>query len=201
MPTPKPSYSFLLVIVLFEALSVSCNRTYNTGGTTKNTSFAKRDSARHFSLFDPPFIGIDNSSLKTPSVIYYDEGVAVIPNTIQEVVYVVIADSGKNYYKLKREMKLIRKTLNIKINIGGCYYDRKNRSVSSPGEFYLPRHWPTDFLSIENYSDYDSASAHTMALVAGVYAADNKGKSDSLVTALRYLGYKSFVRRFENYYM
>ena len=76
-------------------------------------------------------------------------------------VFIVIADSSKNYDHLKNKMVELSNSFGIEIDSLGRFYNREKDLICLPEDHndelyagqYIPRRYPTDFLSIE-YLDY-----------------------------------------------
>jgi hypothetical protein len=80
--------------------------------------------------------------------------------------YIVVVDTSKNYYKLKKTMFKLNKVLKIKIDTLNRSYDKKNDFIglikNSDGKIYYDnyfprRHNPTEFLSIEYLNFYTNS--------------------------------------------
>jgi hypothetical protein len=108
------------------------------------------------------------------------------------VYYVVVTDTGTNYYQLKEKMENIHQTLNISIDTMGRYYNKAKDLIALPdndsdeiyaGDYY-PRRYPTNFLSLEYMALYNRGSSiKTIALIAGIY--ENKNSADSALKILK----------------
>jgi len=106
--------------------------------------------------------------------------------------YVVITDTGKNYYQLKEKMENIHQALNMTIDTMDRHYNKAKDLIALPdddtdeiyaGEYY-PRREPSDFLSLEYMTFYNQASfKNTIALIAGIYK--NKSSADSALKVLK----------------
>ena len=117
-----------------------------------------------------------------------------------QTVYIVVADTGLNYYALDNEMKSLSHTAHIRIDTGDNYYNKAKNLIALPdtssdeiyaGEYY-PRRYPSESLSLEYLQSYRSTSAEKMiALVAGIY--EKKSSADSAVKALATARGKAFA--------
>jgi len=112
--------------------------------------------------------------------------------------YIVVADTGKNYYALRDTMLKLHDTTGIAIDTMGRYYNKKKDLIMVPeddeddviaGDYY-PRRGPSQTLSLEYLNTYTSdADPKMMALVRGIY--EDKASADK---ALRLLPWrKAFV--------
>ena len=103
--------------------------------------------------------------------------------------YVLVVDTGSNYYTLRDEMYYLSDEINMLIDTMGRYYDiQKNLIVSDCDaqnihEFgdYLPRNAPSNFLSLEHFSTYYSyVGKSTLALIGGIYESELSAEVDVL---------------------
>ena len=105
---------------------------------------------------------------------------------------VTIADTGRSYEAIHREMHLLADMLPADIDTMGRYYDVVRDSILLPldnedelyaGQYY-PRRFEGNTLSIEYLDMYDTTGAPgTMALVTGLWATDQQ--ADSALQLLR----------------
>jgi hypothetical protein len=113
--------------------------------------------------------------------------------------YLVIADTGSNYYMLHKKMLEISKNYHLKIDTMGRYFNEKKARIVCPdddedeiyaGE-YFPRRDEEVYLSLEHLDFYlNSSDRKTMALVTAIY--ENEKSADSLLTILQKTQKKSF---------
>lgn len=106
--------------------------------------------------------------------------------------YMAVADTGRNYYKLDEKMYDLSIMLNFPIDTMARHYDRKKDNIILSendedeiyrGEYY-PRRSPSEHLSIEYLSFFDSSADNkTMVLLAGVY--ETQRSADSMVKLLK----------------
>jgi hypothetical protein len=106
--------------------------------------------------------------------------------------YVVITDTGTNYYSLKAKMENIHQSLNIPIDTMVRYYNKTKDLIALPDNDgdeiyagdYFPRRTPSNFLSLEYMIFYQPPSSkNTIALIAGIY--ENKSSADSALNVLK----------------
>ncbi|MBD1366914.1 hypothetical protein IDJ77_24095 [Mucilaginibacter sp. ZT4R22] len=112
--------------------------------------------------------------------------------------YIVVADTGKNYYALRENMLKLHDTTGIIIDTMNRYYNKKKDLIMVPeddaddiiaGDYY-PRRDPSKTLSLEYLNIYKQDSKrNTIALVTGIY--DNKASADSALKLLP--GNKAFA--------
>jgi len=116
------------------------------------------------------------------------------------ILYLAIADTGKDYNSLRTEMFAINKALAIPIDTMGRYYNTKKKEIVLPDDDndemyrgqYFPRRFPSVSLSLEYYKTYDDIStSKNIALVAGMY--EHKASADSALAAISSLGRHAFV--------
>jgi hypothetical protein len=122
------------------------------------------------------------------------------------VLYVVVADTGLDYYPLMRHMYAIAAGMHYPVDTMDRHYDKVKDRIVLPdtiddelyrGEYY-PRRTCESNLSLEYYGLYDTATTEkTIALVAGIYEA--RTSADSLATLVRPFAAKVFVRRAKVY--
>ncbi|MBL7982191.1 MAG: hypothetical protein JNL52_10340 [Flavobacteriales bacterium] len=101
-------------------------------------------------------------------------------------LFMTIADTGRNYAVLHRQMQMLALVLPAEIDTMGRYYDPIRDSIMLPlddeDEVYAGQYYPRRFegktLSIEYLDQYDATAAPgTMALVTGLWASDQQGDS------------------------
>lgn len=105
---------------------------------------------------------------------------------------VIIADTGRSYWAVQREMYLLADMLPADIDTMGRYFDVDRDSILLPlddedvlyaGQYY-PRRFEGNALSIEYLDMYDTTAAPgTMALVTGLWAT--RQQADSALQLLR----------------
>nr|WP_294946094.1 hypothetical protein [uncultured Mucilaginibacter sp.] len=105
--------------------------------------------------------------------------------------YIVVADTGKNYYALRDKMLKLHDTSGIVIDTMNRYYNKKKDLIMIPeddsdeiiaGDYY-PRRDPSKTLSLEYLNTYKrDAKRNTIALVTGIY--ENKTSADSALKLL-----------------
>jgi hypothetical protein len=91
--------------------------------------------------------------------------------------YLTIADTGKNYYKLRDEMYALHTSIPLKIDTMNRYYNKKEGIILRENDedeiyrgAYFPRRDAGIFLSLEYLDTYTRRSGkNTIALVAGFY--------------------------------
>ncbi|PJJ79732.1 hypothetical protein [Mucilaginibacter auburnensis] len=113
--------------------------------------------------------------------------------------YVVVADTGANYYTLRGKMLKINKQFDIPIDTIGRYYNAKKNLIALPDDAddeiyagdYFPRRYPSGNLSLEYLSVYQpTAKDKTIALVTGIY--ENETSADSALIAMKKVDSRSF---------
>lgn len=99
-----------------------------------------------------------------------------------QTMYVVIVDTGNNYYELDQRMYEISHKTNIAVDTIGRYYDAGEDKIMLPEDDeveiyagdYFPRRYADETLSIEYAALYRKskdllANDNTMALVSGIF--------------------------------
>ena len=106
--------------------------------------------------------------------------------------YIVIADTGQNYYELEKKMISLSSDLNLKTDSSALYYDEEKKRIVLPEDHpdeiyagdYYPRRFPSEHLSLEYLNLYiRSSGENTIALVSGIY--DKKEGADSLLQEIQ----------------
>lgn len=95
--------------------------------------------------------------------------------------YLVVADTGANYYLLQQKMLRLSTTYNIPIDTLGRYYNAGKDLIALPDEdedemyagSYYPRRETSEYLSLEYLNYYqETAPEKTIALVRGIYGSE-----------------------------
>ncbi len=106
--------------------------------------------------------------------------------------YVVIADTGSNYYPLQQKMFHLAKTCELKIDTMDRSYNPTKDLIALPEHYddeiyagdYYPRREVSDHLSLEYLNIYKPSSLKkTIAIVSGIY--ENKRSADSAFALLK----------------
>lgn len=110
--------------------------------------------------------------------------------------YVVVADTGEAYNKLRDKMLDLHQSLNAPIDTMGRTYNKAKDLIALPDNDedevfagdYLPRRTPSNSLSLEYLNLYKTGSKEkTIALVTGIFetqaSADSALKAVSLASA------------------
>lgn len=148
----------------------------------------------------------DTGSATTTTVVSRDTAALPAANATPnadddyEVMYIAVADTGTDYYKLSNQMYLLSKAYGMPIDTMDRYYNAKKDEivVSDTDEDemyrgeYFPRRSTGESLSLEYLRVY---SEHTrdknIALVAGMYSTQKGG--DSMRTIIARQAPNSFV--------
>jgi hypothetical protein len=171
--------SHLHIILIF--LLAACS----SKNANINSSTSEIDSLKHDSIY------------KESNEAYFSE---------IDTFYIVIADTGNDYYAIRQQMFNIAISTGIKIDTLGRYYDKTKNLIQLPNDDedevyrgdYFPRRFPSDHLSLEYLVIYNPQSADkTIALVTGIFETIHSADS-----ALKYISSvqpKAFVVKSEMY--
>lgn len=176
-------YLIALLIII-----ASCNNT--TDNHTEDLDISNNSES---------YIDIDSTYIDTNS---YGTGTITTGYEVMEqyaIVYIVVPDSGNNYYTLRDLMFSIHKSLDIRIDTIGRYYSAAKDEIIYPEDLadvgagaYLPRRSGEDYLSIEHTAFYhNSNDNNTMMLVAGIF--EEKNSADSLAIVITKAGFPTYV--------
>ncbi len=127
-----------------------------------------------------------------------------IPLDENQTMYVVIADSGTDYWQLERTMFNLHCNTGLNIDTQGKSFNQEKGEITLAeddedemwqGQHY-PRRWGEDFLSLEQLYFYDTVTqvenrSQTMVLVAGLF--DNRISADSLASVISKYAPATFV--------
>jgi hypothetical protein len=114
--------------------------------------------------------------------------------------FLVIAGKGDEYGPLQDLMKNISNSTGITIDTMGRYYDAAKKRIVLPEDDedemyagdYFPRRFPSEELSIEHLSFYQSgAGEYTMILVAGIF--EESASADSVLRIINAFNPDAFV--------
>ncbi|MFM2000322.1 MAG: hypothetical protein RL204_2269 [Bacteroidota bacterium] len=118
--------------------------------------------------------------------------------------FLVVADTSKDYFLLRKKMMNIHSKMNWPIDTMGRYFNKKKNEIVLPDDdedelyagSYFPRRFPTSDLSLEYLDFYqEKAGERTMALVAGIYETEQS--ADSALTIVRVFDKKAYKLKSE----
>jgi hypothetical protein len=142
------------------------------------------------------FLGKDSTIIKTSK----ENTQEVLLSEETAAYFIVVADTGKNYYVLNQKMYELRDRLHMQVDTMDRYYNKKKDLISLPishedkmyaGD-YFPRRFPSEYLSLEYLNFYrEQASKKTIALVTGIY--ETSSSADSALSVLQNVEKNSFV--------
>ena len=112
---------------------------------------------------------------------------------VNPIRYIVIADTGKNYYALREKMFLLSKKSGLEIDTMNRLFNKKKNLIAFPDDYkddpdyaglYFPRRYEGEYLSLEYYNYYTregfsfdgKKGIMTMAIVSGVFADKEDAK-------------------------
>lgn len=106
--------------------------------------------------------------------------------------FVIVADTGLNYFPLQTKMYALSSRLSIPIDTMGRHYNAEKNLIALAdddedeiyaGDYY-PRRYPSDNLSLEYLEIYQrDANDKTIALIAGI--CETEKSADSLLAILK----------------
>jgi hypothetical protein len=107
-------------------------------------------------------------------------------------LYIVVADTGNDYFSLRSVMLNLNQSLNIPIDTLGRYFNTTKNKIVLPdddedeiyaGE-YFPRRFPSENLSLEYLDFYEQKFGdQSIALVAGI--VETESEADSILVLLK----------------
>lgn len=178
--------SILLLVVLFTA----CNYTNTHSRESKKTdTIAKAPVAK------------DSSYIKANWEAPADSNQVSEADPEYANYFVVITDTGKEYYPLRSKMLALDQGLHFGIDTMGRFYHAEKKKIALAdddedemyaGEYY-PRRFPSGEFSLEYLNFYKDGSNNDMiAIVGGIY--ENKLSADSIAYIVRKKERKVFVQ-------
>lgn len=120
--------------------------------------------------------------------------------------FVVIADTGTEYYSLHRHMMDISRESGIEIDTMGRFYNQEKNLIALPDNDedemyagdYFPRRFPGQSLSLEYMTSFIPGSGDkTIGLVIGIY--EKESEADSIRVKLKPIAPKIFRVQSEIY--
>jgi hypothetical protein len=106
--------------------------------------------------------------------------------------YVVVADTGTDYWQLHESMLRLHAAAGLSIDTMGRYYNADKKEIVLPDDdkdeiyagSYFPRRGADEFLSLEYLQQYyNPTTSKTIALISGIYG--NAGAADTSLSAIR----------------
>ena len=100
--------------------------------------------------------------------------------------FIVVADTGHDYYSLHRKMFTLNQQLNLPVDTLGRYFNENKNLIALPDNDedeiyagdYFPRRFPSENLSLEYLAFYqEKATEKTIALVTGIYESEQSADS------------------------
>jgi hypothetical protein len=119
-----------------------------------------------------------------------------------EFYYIVVADTGTDYFILQQKMVALHQTLKLSIDTMERFYNVKKNLIALPEDHedkiyagsYFPRRFPSENLSLEYLHFYEEKfNEKTIALVTGIY--ETAGSADSALKVLRLQARQAFKIR------
>ncbi len=116
--------------------------------------------------------------------------------------FVVVADTGTNYYSLRDKRFALNKQLAIPIDTMDRYYNAAKNLIALPDDAeddlyagdYFPRRSPSENLSLEYLVVYKERSPEkTMALITGIY--ERESSADSAIAIIQKAEGRAFKLR------
>jgi hypothetical protein len=176
---------FLFLIPAFFACNSSTTVTVPTGTVLINNDTSAR-------VVDS--LGLEGEATSAADTIDYDYA----------TYFLVVADTSKDYFLLRKKMMNIHSKMNWPIDTMGRYFNKKKNEIVLPDDdedelyagSYFPRRFPTRDLSLEYLDFYqERAGERTIALVAGIYETEQS--ADSALTIVRVFDKKAYKLKSE----
>jgi hypothetical protein len=172
--------------ILLTLMIVSCSKTQSRKQLSTTTDSSQR-------VLAVSTVAMSATTGQDTSQGQYQEGTTA-------TYYVVVADTGVQYARLRQEMLAYRTPLRQSIDTMGRTYNKAKDLIALPdntedkvyaGDYY-PRRFPSSTLSIEYLDVYqEKASGKSMALVTGIY--ERQRTADSALTVLQKVNPRAFV--------
>lgn len=105
--------------------------------------------------------------------------------------FVVIADTGFDYYTLHQLMVELNKATGIEIDTMGRYFNKEKNLIALPDDDedemyagdYFPRRFPSHVLSLEYLNQYMPSGDKTIGLIVGILETEQE--ADSIMSILK----------------
>lgn len=117
-----------------------------------------------------------------------------------QTLYIVIADTGKNYNELFKQLSILNQKFAIPIDLMERAYNEKKDLIALSGNSedeiyageYFPRRFPSIALSLEYLSFYDEEiHPKTIALIVGIF--ETKDEAQNLLTKIQGNNKRSYI--------
>lgn len=171
-------YLSLLIIIIY---CISCSQEVSRNDN-KDLEIVRNDSINGLEHISSSIPGLDDTT-----------------NFDYASYYILIADTGREYVSLNKNMFVLNRELNIPIDTMGRSYHVVKDLIALPdidedelyAGNYFPRRFPSEHLSLEYLDFYtENAGDKTIALVAGIYEAERS--ADSALAVLHSVNQNAF---------
>lgn len=162
-------FSFIVLVFFFASCNTSATKENALQGEVTDTVTTK-------------LTGAEEDEIEPVDTTDYDHA----------TYFVIVADTGLNYFPLQSKMYALSNRLNIPIDTMGRHYNASKNLIALAdddedeiyaGDYY-PRRYPSDNLSLEYLEIYQrDANDKTIALVAGIY--ETEANADSSLAILK----------------
>jgi hypothetical protein len=178
-----------VVIIIVALVFFACS---NPAAVSVPTDAALINNDTSASVIDS--LGLEAEATSTADTIDYDYA----------TYFLVVADTSKDYFLLRKKMMNIHSKMNWPIDTMGRYFNKKKNEIVLPDDdedelyagSYFPRRFPTSDLSLEYLDFYqERAGERTIALVAGIYETEQS--ADSALAIVRVFDNKAYKLKSE----
>ena len=181
LATVKHTPIFFLLVLSLSV--ISCNTTsHSNPDESTNTTDTNTSVSESLEISEPDTFNPANEPNAPPD--YGDD--------FMQTLHIVIADTGNDYYQVRRRMLELNTLTNLPIDTMHRYFNSNHNRIMLPdsledelyGTYYFMRRYPSNSLSIEYLDHYDTtATENCMALFGGMFS--DRYKADSLLQIIQ----------------
>ena len=132
----------------------------------------------------------DSTSVISPKDSIHDDISYYEGESEETDFYVIVCDSGADYFSLRNKMIEIAETGKVQIDSLERYFNAEKNELILPEKHedqmyagaYYPRRFEGDFLSIEYLNQYHkNSNDKTLAIIAGIFANKNEAEQRKML--------------------